>query len=128
MDQRARHGLFAEARARNIGVIIKRPLANGMWGKDRAVYANLGPYVERVQAMERAGPVSGGAPDDPIALSLGFVLAHLEVDAALVGTNNLSHLRSNIEVVENGLSLAAEVVDELHRRFEELDAGWLQLL
>ncbi len=74
------------------------------------------------------GRSRGGAPDDPIALSLGFVLAHLEVDAALVGTNNLSHLRSNIEVVENGLSLAAEVVDELHRRFEELDAGWLQLL
>ena len=126
VDQRAREGLFAEARAGDMGIIIKRPLANGMWGKDRALYAYAEQYIERVREMARAGSVPG-APNDPIALSLGFVLAHPEVNMALVGTNDLSQLRSNIAMAENGLPIVAEAVDELHRRFDELGSEWPQL-
>jgi hypothetical protein len=127
VDQRARDGLFVEAQARDIGIIVKRPLANGMWGKDRAAYAYAEQYLTRVREMARAGPVPG-APDDPILLSMGFVFAHPEVDMALVGTNNLAHLRSNIKMVEMGLYIRAEAVDELHRRFDEVGSDWPQLL
>jgi aryl-alcohol dehydrogenase-like predicted oxidoreductase len=60
-------------------------------------------------------------PEDPILLSLGFTLAHDEVDTAIVGTRNPEHMRANIERVENELPLSEEVVEELHRRFDELD-------
>jgi hypothetical protein len=44
-----------------------------------------------------------------------------------VGTNSLSQVRSNIDTVENGLPIAADAVDELHRRFNEVGSDWRQL-
>ncbi len=126
VDQRAREGLFAAAQAREMGIIVKRPLANGMWGKDRGAYRYANQYRERVKEMARVGPVPG-APEDPIALSIGFVFAHPEVTTAPVGTNSLSQVRSNIDAVENGLPIATEAVDELHRRFNEVGSDWRQL-
>jgi aryl-alcohol dehydrogenase-like predicted oxidoreductase len=58
-------------------------------------------------------------------MSLGFVFAHPQVDTAILGTRNPDHMRSNIELVEGGLSLGEPVVDELYRRWDELDDGWL---
>ena len=68
--------------------------------------------------MGQAGQVSG-APDDSIELAMGFVFAHPEADTGLVATANLSHLRSNIELVESGVPITAEAADEFYRRFEE---------
>ena len=127
VDQQARKGLFAAAKARDMGIIIKRTLAMGMWGKGHGTptyHPSHVAYLERAQEMGQAGPVSG-APDDPIMLAMGFVFAHPEVDTGLVATTNLSHLRSNIELVESGVSITAEAVDELYRRFD--DFGWRQV-
>ena len=128
MDQQARKGLFAEARERDMGIIIKRTLAMGLWGKGHGTptfgnYPHV-TYLERAQEMGQTGPVSG-APDDSIALAMGFVFAHPEVDTGLVATTNLSHLRSNIELFESGVSVTAEAVDELYRRFDKF--GWPQV-
>ena len=68
-----------------------------------------------------------GAPSDRIQMSLGFVLAHPAVDTAIVGTSNLSHMLSNIQMVENSDSLSAEAVDELCRRFDLVGQNWVQL-
>ena len=73
--------------------------------------------------MSGQGPIPG-APDDPIALALGFVQAQPAVDSAILGTGNPDHMRHNIAVVENQLYLPAEVVEELQRRYDELDWGW----
>ena len=128
VDQQPRKALLAEARAIDMGIIIKRPIAMGMWGKRPEApthgYDSYETYLERAQEMGRAGPVPG-APDDPIELALGFVFAHTEPDTAIVGTMNLSHLRSNIELVESGVSITVEAVDELYRRFDEF--GWRQV-
>ncbi len=128
LDQRPRKGLFGAARARDMGVIVKRTLAMGMWGKGPGTptYGNYPhiAYLERTQEMGRTGPVFGAA-DDSIVLAMGFVFAHPEVDTALVGTTNLSHLRSNIELVESGVSITTEAVDELYRRFDKFD--WPQV-
>ncbi len=67
------------------------------------------------------------APEDRIALALGFTLAHDAVDTAIVGTRNPEHMESNLRMVDEGLEISAATVEELHQRFEELDEAWVQL-
>lgn len=127
VEQHARtKGLFEAAKAQGMGVIIKRPVANGAWGKARSPYAYADEYFRRAQIMERMGPLPR-APENSILLALGFVLAQPEVDTIIVGTHNPAHLSSNIEMVARQLPISADTVDALHRRFEEADDGWLQL-
>lgn len=68
------------------------------------------------------GPIPE-APQDPILLALGFILAQQEVDTAIVGTGNPDHMRANIELVENDLPISAKVVHELHRRCGQLECS-----
>jgi aryl-alcohol dehydrogenase-like predicted oxidoreductase len=65
------------------------------------------------------GPIPG-APEDAIALALGFTLAHEEVDTTIVGTRNPEPMVSNIALVEHVLPRAEAVAEELHRRFERV--------
>jgi aryl-alcohol dehydrogenase-like predicted oxidoreductase len=58
---------------------------------------------------------------------MGFTLAHPNVDVAIVGSHNPAHVRSNIDMVENQLPIADSVVQELYRRFEQLEDNWRQL-
>ena len=133
VDQRARYGLFEKARIGDVGIILKRPLANAMWGRSGlpADYYNLGDgvgeeIVERAKAMADMGPITG-APEDPIAMALGFVLAHPGVHTAIVGTRNPEHMLANIEIVEKQLPIAEQVVEELHQRFDRLGGDWRSL-
>lgn len=127
VEQHARtKGLFEAAEARGMGVIIKRPVANGAWGKGRSPYEYADEYFRRAQIMEGMGPLPQ-APEDPILLALGFVLAQPQVDTIIVGTHNPSHLASNVEMVTHRLPIPTETVDALQRRFEEADDGWFQL-
>ena len=127
VEQHARtKGLFELAEAQGMGVIIKRPVANGAWGKARSPYSYADEYFRRAQIMAEMGPLPE-APEDSILLALGFVLSQPEVDTIIVGTHNPSHLSSNIEMVTRQLPISTETVKVLHRRFEEADDGWLQL-
>ena len=49
VDQQARYGLFDEARRRGLGIIIKRPLANGAWGKEHSPSYYADQYFERAR-------------------------------------------------------------------------------
>ena len=127
VEQHARtKGLFEAAETQGMGVIIKRPVANGAWGKARSPYSYADEYFRRAQIMDGLGPLPQ-APENPILLALGFVLAQAEVDTIIVGTHNPSHLLSNIEMVTQQLPIPTETVEALHHRFEEVDDGWLQL-
>jgi aryl-alcohol dehydrogenase-like predicted oxidoreductase len=117
LDQEPRRELLPMAQERGMGVIVKRPIANAVWG------ANAGSgrqtYRERAGQMADMGPIPG-APENSIALALGFTLAHDEVDTAIVGTRNPEHMKSNLALVENTLPLPDQVVEELHRRFDQV--------
>ena len=126
VDQRARTGLLELADSKGMGIIIKRPIANGAWGKDRSPYTYADEYFERAKVMAQMGPIPG-APEDPFLLAMGFVLAHPEVDTAIVGTHDPSHLIANVEMVERWPSVQTETVRELHRRFDEVGGQWAQL-
>ena len=125
VDQHARTRLFGPAKAGGMGIIIKRPIANGAWGAERSPYGYAGEYFRRAQIVSEMGPVPG-APADRILGAMGFVLAHPEVDTVIVGTRNPSHMQTNIEQVETQLPIAGEFVDELHRRFDEVGDDWPQ--
>ena len=126
VDQHARTKLFKLAAAKGMGIIIKRPIANGAWGAQRSPTAYAEQYFRRAQVMEGIGPLPG-APDDRILLALGFVFAHPEVTTAIVGTGSPDHMLANIELVERGLSISAETVEELYRRFDQAGEDWTQL-
>ena len=125
-DQKARYELFGEARARSMGIIAKRPIANGAWGTQQSPSDYASDYFSRYQAMIAEGTLSG-APDDRIALALGFTLSHDEVDVAIVGTNNAAHMKSNIALVTAGLSVDPTVLADLRARFDRLGADWPQM-
>ena len=126
VDQQARTKLFGIAKAREMGIIIKRPIANGVWEAEHNPSSYEQEYFQRAQLMAQSGTIHG-APNDRIMLALGFVLAHIEVDTAIVGTRNLGHLRANSRMVDSGNYLSPDAVGELVRRFEELGEGWVQL-
>ena len=129
VDQNARRGLLEAASNAGMGIIIKRPIANGIWGggadQPRAT-SRFDDINSRVAAMMNEGPIPG-APDDRIMLALGFTFAHPQVDTAIVGTTNPDHLLSNIGLMNSGLGLADGVVEELCRRFDSLGADWQQI-
>ena len=134
-DQHARTKLFRRAKAQGMGIIIKRPIGNGAWRSVGSPTANLrypsmrtygDEYHRRAQIMAGLGPISG-EPDDRFLTAMGFVLAHPEVTTAIVGTQDPSHMRENIERIENGPAPSSAVVEELHRRFDQLEEGWPQL-
>jgi len=127
VDQQARIKLFGPAKARGMGIIIKRPVANGAWGVDSSPYEYADEYFSRAQMVDRIGPILG-APDDRMLAAMGFVLAHSEVDTAIVGTRNPSHMRRNFEQVETKLPISLEFVEELHRRFDMVGGQWVQLM
>ena len=118
--------LLSLAHEKGMGTIIKRPVANGVWGKATSPYAYGDEYHRRSEIMRELGPLDG-EPEDPYILTMGFTLAHPNVDVAIVGSHNPAHVQSNIEIVENQLPIEGSVVQELYRRFEQLEDNWSQL-
>ena len=129
VDQKARYGLFEQARARGMGIIAKRPIANAAWSRVLAGDSGEGETgrsaerLRRARVMVEMGPLPG-APDDPIALALGFVYAHPDAHTSIVGTRSHAHMLANIRATEEHGALAPEVVEELHRRFDAVGRDW----
>ena len=123
VDQSARRELLGAARAAEMGIIIKRPVGNGAWGRASSPYPYADEYFRRAQIMKEMGPIPS-EPEDPILLAMGFLFAHDEVDTAIAGTHNPAHLRGNVDMLANDLPIPAEAVEELHRRFDAVGADW----
>ena len=129
VDQSARLLLFELAEANGVGIIAKRPIANAVWGRaasgtgDDTLGATTKERLRRARAILDMGPIAD-APDDPIAMALGFVLGNDEVATAIVGTKNPEHMLENIKVLETQLPIPESVVAELHRRFDEIGQDW----
>lgn len=131
VDQSARTDLFDEVEARDMGLIIKRPIGNAVWGApaDPQPYTHIpdytAEYFRRAGVMGIAGPLAD-APDDRIRLALGFTFAHPEVDVTIVGTQRPNHMRSNLKMVSEPLSVSESTVADLHARWDKYSDGWEQ--
>lgn len=113
-----------EARINNMGVIIKRPIANGIWDSNLTNRDAPNSYTSRARKMKTLGPILD-APHDYQELALGFVLTNSEVDTAIVGTGNTEHLKDNIKLVNSKLRLNKSTVDDIIGRFNKFDDNWL---
>jgi len=127
VDQHASTKLLEPAKTQNMGVIVKRPIGNAVWGQSSTVRSYNDAYLERAQSMAAIGPIEE-APTDPILLAMGFVFAHNLVDTAIVGTLNVSHMCSNIDMINEKLPISPKTVEELRRRYDILGKQWCQLM
>lgn len=131
VDQSARLNLFDDVEARDMGLIIKRPIGNAVWGApaDPRPYDHnpeyTVEYTRRAGVMAEEGPLADD-PNDRIRLALGFTFAHEEVDVTIVGTQRPQHMKSNLEMVSQPLGVTEATVSDLHTRWDKLSAGWEQ--
>ncbi len=126
VDQQAfSTGLLSAAKAKNMGVIVKRPIGNGVWESSSEPSSYSAEYYRRAQEMIADGPIDE-APSDRILLAMGFTFAHQEIDTAIIGTQNPDHMVSNIALVESQLPISNLAVELLHARFNAHDSGWIQ--
>ena len=114
-----------------MGVIIKRPIGNAVWGaaQDPTPYAMIPQYTE--EYFRRAGVMLAegklpSEPNDRILLAMGFTYAHPEVDVCIIGTQRPAHMVSNIDLIDNQLPISDVTVDELHARYDRLGTEWEQ--
>jgi hypothetical protein len=131
VDQSARTNLFADVEAKDMGLIIKRPIGNAVWGADAdpVPYQHIpeyaAEYFRRAGVMSDEGPLTDN-PNDRIRLALGFTFAHPEVDVTIVGTQQPRHMKSNLEMVAQLLGVSDATVADLHARWDKLSSGWEQ--
>jgi len=119
VDQKARLEVLPAAVKAGMGVISKRPIANGSLGKTASPYDYANVYWDRGRQMT----LPDGAPTDPIELSLRFNLSQAAIDTAIVGTVNPEHVTSNVELEGRG-SLSPEVIAKLQEEFDRLGEEW----
>ena len=119
--------MFEKAQSQNMGIIIKRPVANGAWQAKSLPSQYATQYFERAKIMDSIGPIDS-AYENPIDLTLAFVLSHKAVTTAIVGTHNLDHLKSNIELSNSDFDLNNETLQEIYSRFKEHKNDWVQLM
>ncbi len=109
---------------RKMGIIAKRPIAEGAWlnaTMDKSDYAY--PYWERLQTLGYDFLKSGSASS--IATALRFTLSVPGVDVAIVGTTNADHMRQNIDMLTAG-NLSQDEFNAIRATWEErADQHWL---
>ena len=131
VDQSARTRLFPKAKQQGMGIIVKRPIGNAVWGaaEDPKPYRHMPEYTrdyfQRARVLQADGALPS-EPDDRILTAMGFLFAHDEVDVAIVGTQRPRHLESNVQLVNSRLPIAAETVTALHERYDRLSDRWEQ--
>ncbi|MDP6822065.1 MAG: aldo/keto reductase [Dehalococcoidia bacterium] len=132
VDQGARANLFPGVVEQGMGLIIKRPIGNAVWGRasDPNPYWHMPSsyteeYFRRGVEMAKSGPVED-APDDAIELAMGFTLSRPEVSTVIVGTLNPAHLASNVEMAGGGLTISDAAIADLERRYDEVGSDWEQ--
>lgn len=132
VDQDARTNLFPGVVKQGMGLIIKRPIGNAVWGRatDPNPYHHMPSsyteeYFRRAGVMAKSGAVQD-APDSAIELAMGFTLGRSEVSTAIVGTLNPSHLASNIEMTSDGFAISKAAIADLERRYDEVGGDWEQ--
>jgi aryl-alcohol dehydrogenase-like predicted oxidoreductase len=97
------------AREHDVGVIVKRPIANAAWkplAEQPGIYSGYARvYTERLAAMT-ISPAELGFPGDPVqtwpGIALRFTLSQPGVTTAIVGTTNPQHLDANLAAVSQG--------------------------
>ena len=114
------------ARERNLGVLVKRSIANAAWKASQpGLYASYAqPYVERLRAM-RITPQDLGFEGAPEAIwpeiALRFTLAQPGAHTAIIGTTNPNNAHANLQFAAQG-PLPATAASRLREAFTTASA------
>lgn len=106
--QREQAGIIAAARQKDMGIIIKNPIANALYSRPRPD-DDTAALWDRGQAV-LAPAVTGDLPK--VEACLRWLLSQSAVDTAIVGTTNLQHLLDNVDAAERG-ALTDEVLQAM---------------
>lgn len=122
-DQEALDLTLPLARARDMGVIAKRPLANAAW---RYARKPAEPYYQAYWSRLRAldFPFRQKGPDAVASIALRFTIAVAGVHTAIVGTTKPERWPQNAALLEAGALPAQEFEDIRARWREASDASW----
>jgi aryl-alcohol dehydrogenase-like predicted oxidoreductase len=118
-DQRVLRAGLAEARARGVGFLAKRPLADAPWRfRERPEGDEAEPYWLRLAAM-------GIGPGDLswTGWALRFSAFQPGVSAVLVGTRNAAHLEEAVKAMAQG-PLPSATREAIEAAFLRCDQGW----
>lgn len=127
-DQANIDTLLPEAQKRDIGIIVKRPVANAAWlgtGEQPGFYANYTmTYAERFAAMGLSPGDIGftGGDDAWPKIALRFTLSQPGVTTAIVGTTNPKNAKLNIAAAEEG-PLPDAVIDAIRAAFASAESA-----
>jgi aryl-alcohol dehydrogenase-like predicted oxidoreductase len=115
------------AREHNVGVIVKRPVANACW-KDpelqRGIYKGYSrQYTERLAAMKLTPAelgFSGSAEKAWPEIALRFAISFPAVNTAVAGTTNPVNAQANLAAMEKG-PLPPGVIEKIRTSFQSAD-------
>ncbi|HLH76730.1 MAG TPA: aldo/keto reductase [Candidatus Binataceae bacterium] len=114
-DQEALELVLPLARARGIGVVAKRPIANAAWLTEQPANNYVRPYWERLRQLNYPFLHRPEA----VATALRFTLSTPGIDTAIVGTTKPQRWRSNLELLSQG-ALPADVYQAIRERWQQV--------
>ncbi|HEX8632621.1 MAG TPA: aldo/keto reductase [Pyrinomonadaceae bacterium] len=123
-DQESLELTLPPARARGLGVIAKRPIANAVWKNTaRPGDPYVQPYWDRLQRLDYEF-LRGDDLAASVSTALRFTLSVPGVQTAIVGTERPERWRQNAETLQAGALDAAEFEAIRARWAERAEADW----
>lgn len=127
VDQNNIDTVLPVAREHDVGVIVKRPIANACWkslDQQKGLYKTYAAnYTDRLAKMSIT-PADLGFDTEPAEvwpmIALRFTLSQPGVTTAIVGTTNLDNARKNMSYVSQG-PLPEAIVARLRNAFKKVD-------
>jgi aryl-alcohol dehydrogenase-like predicted oxidoreductase len=112
--EQASADVIAAAREKNMGIIVKQPIANAVFERPDPdnPSSTLSRIAESVLDPEFLGDLQ------PVEAALRWLLCDDNVHTAIVGTTNIDHLEDNVRSVERG-RLPDEMLAEIRLRFDQ---------
>ncbi|GMV27211.1 MAG: oxidoreductase [Phycisphaerae bacterium] len=131
LDQECIELTLPKAKARNMGVVAKRPIANAVWRFDaKPEDGYVVEYWNRLQKLgydfAKGDSAKSSGPDGAAGTALRFTLAQPGVCVAIVGTTNPDRWKQNAELLRAGGPLPAEKIEAIRARWKEAaEPGWV---
>ena len=106
--------VIAAAREKDMGIIIKGPIANAVYETSQPDEGNsiIWHNARKILASEMMGNISR------VEASLRWLLCDSNVHTAIVGTTNIDHFEDNLAATERG-RLPDDMLQEIRRRYEQ---------
>ncbi|MFO0829887.1 MAG: aldo/keto reductase [Phycisphaerales bacterium] len=130
VDQECIDLTLPKAKARNMGVIAKRPIANAVWRFDKEPdNGYVVEYWKRLRKLDydftKGDARTNAGPDGAAGIALRFTLLAPGVDVAIVGTTKPERWKQNAEMLAKGGPLSQAQFDAIRARWKQVaEPSW----